>query len=106
MKKEKIGCVVVTYNRKQLLYECLSALLKQSYPIDEIFLIDNASTDGTQSFLEEKGIIHNKEIINEKAFQYLSYNNLTKVNYIILNRNIGGAGGFNEGLQRAIKKRF
>jgi GT2 family glycosyltransferase len=106
MKKEKIGCVVVTYNRKQLLYECLSALLKQSYPIDEIFLIDNASTDGTQSFLEEKGIIHNKEIINEKEFQYLSYNNITKVNYTILNRNIGGAGGFNEGLQRAIKKDF
>jgi len=37
MTKEKIGCVVVTYNSKQLLYECLSALLKQSYSIDEIF---------------------------------------------------------------------
>ena len=45
--KEKIAAVVVTYNRKELLFQCLDALLKQTYPLDAIYIIDNASTDGT-----------------------------------------------------------
>lgn len=49
-KKEKIAAVVVTYNRKELIGECLDAILLQTYPVDSIILIDNASTDGTPEF--------------------------------------------------------
>ena len=42
--KETVCAVVATYNRKNLLIECLEALLKQTRPCR---WIDNASTDGT-----------------------------------------------------------
>ncbi|MBD3842385.1 MAG: glycosyl transferase, family 2, partial [Campylobacterales bacterium] len=32
--KETVCAVVVTYNRKELLIECLDALMKQTRPID------------------------------------------------------------------------
>jgi len=52
MKSISICAVVATFNRKALLTECLTALLRQSRPLDEIILIDNASTDGTRSWLK------------------------------------------------------
>ena len=56
-KKETICAVVVTYNRKKLLIECLKSLLKQTKPVQGIYLIDNASTDGTPKLLLEKRYI-------------------------------------------------
>jgi GT2 family glycosyltransferase len=88
-KKEKIAAVVVTYNRKELLKGCLDALLNQTYPLDSIILIDNASTDGTPEFLREKGYFDNP-----------------KIDYVRLPENIGGAGGFYEGMKRGYKKGY
>ena len=47
-KINQIVAVVVTYNRKQLLLECLTAILSQSMPVHKLIIIDNASTDGTE----------------------------------------------------------
>ena len=88
-KKEKIAGVVVTYNRKELLKECLDALLSQTYPLDSIILIDNASTDGTPEFLKENGYLDNP-----------------KIDYVRLLENIGGAGGFYEGVKRGYEKGY
>lgn len=82
--KNSIATVVVTYNRKELLVQCLDAILGQSYLPDQIFVIDNASTDGTEALLREK--------------QYLKNSLIT---YILLTENTGGAGGFYEGMKRA-----
>ena len=82
IEKKKIVAIVVTYNRKELLLECLRALLTQSVNEFDIFVIDNASTDGTADAL--------KELIADERVQY--YNT---------GSNIGGAGGFNFGLRRA-----
>lgn len=43
---ERVHAVVVTYNRKKLLLECLDAILKQTFPVEKLILIDNNSTDG------------------------------------------------------------
>ena len=86
MRKLKIQAVVVTYNRKQLLLECMDAILKQTYEVDNIILIDNNSTDGTYEALENAGYIDNNKVI-----------------YIKLQQNIGGAGGFHEGMKTARK---
>lgn len=40
-----ICCVVVTYNRKKLLAECLNALINQTYKIKDIIVIDNNSSE-------------------------------------------------------------
>lgn len=78
----KVFAVVVTYNRKALLAECLDAILNQSYEVSKIVVVNNNSTDGTSDFLKEKGYLDNSliELLN-------------------LPENIGGAGGFYEGMK-------
>ncbi len=82
---QEIAAIVVTFNRKNLLVYCLEGLLSQTMPISRIYLVDNSSTDGTKDLLLEKGFLSNP-----------------KIEYIPLTENIGGAGGFHEGLKNAI----
>lgn len=39
--------VVVTYNRKKLLKENISALLNQTFESHDVLIVDNNSNDGT-----------------------------------------------------------
>jgi GT2 family glycosyltransferase len=49
-----ITAVVVTYNRKALLQECIGALLQQQFPPTHIIVVDNSSTDGTGQWLQSQ----------------------------------------------------
>ena len=40
-----VTAVVVSYNREQLLGECLDGLAVQTRPADRVIVVDNASTD-------------------------------------------------------------
>lgn len=80
------AAIVVAFNRKQLLTECLDGLLAQTLPLDAIFVVDNASTDGTDAYLKERGYFVRPEI-----------------HYIRLPENGGGAGGFYHGMQVAFE---
>jgi len=53
-KYPKIIVLVLTFNGKEYLDECLSSLLNQSYPNYEIWIIDNNSTDGLQDYVNNK----------------------------------------------------
>lgn len=77
----KIATIVVTYNRKEKLIRCLQHIQDQNLSTD-IIVIDNMSTDGTQEVL--KSLIQNHKIIYKR-----------------LEKNIGGAGGFSEGIKYA-----
>lgn len=79
----RILAAIVTYNRLELLKECLEELKKQSYSDFDILVVDNASTDGTTEYLQE-----NKDILN------IMYENT--------GANLGGAGGFNYALKKAV----
>ncbi|HAA64163.1 MAG TPA: glycosyl transferase, partial [Thermoanaerobacter sp.] len=37
---QKVAAVVVTFNRKNLLIECLNALISQTYKLTSIIIID------------------------------------------------------------------
>ncbi|WP_408033917.1 glycosyltransferase family 2 protein [Thermotomaculum hydrothermale] len=111
--KERVCAVVVTYNRKQLLIECLEALKKQTRPLDGIHIIDNASTDETPEFLLSNGYIKELPPENlvepwEKEFEVKSLTDgqLIKINYVRMHENTGGAGGFYEGVRRAYVKGY
>lgn len=88
LKRSKIRlcAVVVTYNRKALLKECLSSLLSQTIPPDRIIVVDNASTDGTREFLTS---------LNHPSIEPL-----------LLEENKGGAGGFYAGIERALSLKY
>lgn len=107
--KEKISAIIVTYNRKKLLLECINSVLKQTILPDAILVVDNFSNDGTEEELYINGYIKElppKDI--SKIFEtvsYLSNYNIT-FNYIRMNENTGGAGGFYEGIKRAYEKGY
>ncbi|HEX8679505.1 MAG TPA: glycosyltransferase, partial [Chthoniobacterales bacterium] len=86
---ERVCAVVVTYNRKALLDECLCALRAQSRTLDGILIVDNASTDGTAAMLEERG--HRAD---------------PRVHYLRLEQNLGGAGGFHRAFADAYAAGF
>lgn len=88
MNNLKVCAVIVTYNRKKLLEECLDAIIGQTRKIDKIIIIDNASTDGTS------------ELINNKFLP------TGIIQYIKQNKNLGGAGGFYEGFKEASSQSF
>lgn len=79
-----ISAVVVTYNKLGLLKECLNAVLNQTCTPDTIIVVNNNSTDGTKEYLDELAT-ENGSILP-----------------VHLNENIGGAGGFNVGIKRAM----
>lgn len=84
----KICAVVVTFNRKELLLHCLNAIKRQIYKPHTVLIVDNASSDGTQSLVEACGY----------------YNSLVEgiqFKYILLPNNQGGAGGFYNGMKAA-----
>lgn len=51
---KSISAVVVTWNSIQDIELCLDSLLKQTCPLSDIIVVDNASTDGTPALIEEK----------------------------------------------------
>lgn len=95
----RVCAVVVTYNRKELLMECLEALLKQKRPLDAIYIVDNASTDGTPGSLQEKGYIDDPDGSIKTIEDHGG--NPVKTVYVRMKENTGGAGGFHEGIRRA-----
>lgn len=79
-----VAAVVVTYNRKVLLAKCIEKLQAQTKTLD-ILIIDNASTDGTESLFD-------KEIEN--------------IYYYNTGSNLGGAGGFSYGIKKAVEQGY
>lgn len=74
----RIVAVVVTFNRSRLLRMVLDALLDQTYPVDEILVVDNCSTDDTADVLAEYGVTIER-----------------------LDSNRGSSGGFARGVSQA-----
>lgn len=102
MSYKKKCAVVVTYNRKNDLLRCISKLLEQTISLDEILIIDNASTDGTYDCL-----VKNK-LLNAKSGEIDDFI-LNKINdidilYFKQDINTGGAGGFSKGQQLAVER--
>ncbi len=81
---KKVIAVVVTYNRKELLVEAINALKNIDYSNLDILVIDNASTDGTKEYINN--------LIDD-----------VKVKYFNTGSNLGGAGGFNYGIKKAVE---
>lgn len=84
MYNKKVAAVVVTYNRKNMLASCINSILSQTRKPNKIIIIDNHSDDGTQEYLKDSNIYDNQ-----------------LVEYHYLPNNIGGAGGFYEGMKHA-----
>lgn len=49
-----VSVIIVNWNGKHLLAECLDSLQAQTRPADEIFVVDNGSSDGSQVLIREQ----------------------------------------------------
>lgn len=82
------GCYVCNYNGKDYAENCIRSVLEQvqDYEKFHLFLVDNASTDGSVKYIREK------------------YG--TKVAVLENKVNMGGAGGFNRALKDALARNY
>lgn len=83
MDKYKIIAVIVTFNRKLYVIECIKRILHQVEYSCDILVVDNGSSDGTKEEIQK---ISSPSII-----------------YINTRKNLGGAGGFFWGINYACK---
>lgn len=74
-----VSIVIVTYNNVDLNRLCLESIFEQtSWPNFEVFVVDNASTDGTREFLGEAGVRwpNVRVILNDSNLGFAAANNL------------------------------
>ncbi|MGH3348616.1 MAG: glycosyltransferase family 2 protein [Nocardioides sp.] len=87
--RPRIVAVVVTFNRLALLQRLVGRLAEIDR-LDEIVVVDNASTDGTSAWLGGFEARSARTSTTEQV-----------VTATTLDRNRGGAGGFHEGMRQA-----
>ncbi len=82
----RVIAIVVTHNRLEKVKLCIEAVLKQTFPVRKILLVDTNSDDGTGAYL--------KKLSSENE----------KMEGIYVKKNIGGAGGFHLGIRYAVAR--
>ena len=78
-----ISVIIVNYNGKKFLSDCLSSIFRQTYTPLEVILVDNASNDGSVEYIHQ---------------------NFPGVKMFIQSANLGFAGGTNTGIEKATGK--
>ena len=76
MEKPSVTVIVLNWNGKDLTVECLESLQQVNYSNFNILVVDNGSTDGSVELLKEK---------------------FPEVSILVLEKNLGYAGGNNRG---------
>jgi len=78
----KLAAVIVTYNNPEMLEDVLQDLGRQTMRLHEIRVMDNSDSRATQMMVRQK---------------------FPSVTYIKMQENVGTAGGFHEGIRRAVR---
>ena len=76
-----VSIVILTWNQKELVLECLESFLKSSYPHVHYIIVDNASTDDTAQVIRAT---------------------YPDIELIVSPTNVGIAGGYNLGINAAL----
>ena len=80
MNDKQIGVVICNYNKKDFVLDSVQSVLESKGVEPDIFVVDNASSDGSVAALKEK------------------YSD--SITLLENSENLGGSGGFNTGLRR------
>lgn len=82
----KVAIVICNYNKKDYVLKCLDSVFRQTFRDFDVYVVDNASTDGSADTIRA---------------QYG-----TQVTLIENTTNLGGSGGFNTGMRQALKRSY
>jgi rhamnopyranosyl-N-acetylglucosaminyl-diphospho-decaprenol beta-1,3/1,4-galactofuranosyltransferase len=80
-RAQRVAAAIATFNRKDTLRQCLSALLGQTRRLDQVIVVDNASADGTAAMVAEQ---------------------FPSVRLVAMTENTGAAGAFAAGLAAGV----
>lgn len=83
---KKIGIVICNYNKKEYVLGCIQSVLESRTDDFDIYVVDNASTDGSAGAVRE---------------QYGE-----QVTLLVNAQNLGGSGGFNTGIRRVLEEGY
>jgi len=83
---DRIGVFVCNYNKKDMVVQCVQSILNQTMTQIDVYVVDNASSDGSVEALKRR--FGNRIVILENK------------------ENLGGSGGFNTGLRRGIQNNY
>lgn len=81
-----IGIVICNYNKRDFVLECIQSVLESTVHNFDIYMVDNASTDGSI------------EAVRSRFGE--------KVTILANSENLGGSGGFNTGLRVVLEKGY
>lgn len=76
----KVSIIIVTFNGKKHILNCLESVKRTTYADYEIIVVDNGSKDGTPEIIKK---------------------NFPDIRLILNNKNLGFTGGNNEGIKQA-----
>ena len=82
-----VGIVICNYNKKDYIVNCIRSVLAQSYQDFELYVVDNASTDGSAEAIRSEFPVERVHLIENKE-------------------NLGGSGGFNTGLRLCLENDY
>ena len=83
---KRVGAVICNFNKKEDVLNCIQSVLESKYTDYDLYVVDNASSDGSAEAIREK---------------YGS-----QVTVLVNAENLGGWGGFNTGLRKALEKGY
>lgn len=81
---KRVGAVICNFNKKEDVLNCIQSVLESKYTDYDLYVVDNASSDGSAEAIREKYGSQVKVLVNAE--------------------NLGGSGGFNTGLRKALEK--
>lgn len=79
---ERVGIVICNYNKADDVCACIQSVLELKYEDYRLYVVDNASKDDSVKKVREQFGARAELLVNEK--------------------NLGGSGGFNTGIRRAV----
>jgi GT2 family glycosyltransferase len=83
---KKVAIIICNYNKEKEVLACIRCVLEQKFTDYALYVVDNASTDGSVQAIRE---------------MYP-----TQVHLIVNSENLGGSGGFNAGLKKAFEEGY
>jgi len=83
---KSIGIVICNYNKRDYVLQCIQSVIESKMQDFDVYVVDNASEDDSVEMIQKE------------------YGD--KVELIVNKENLGGSGGFNTGLRRALEKDY